>query len=752
MSMFHESLSCLLALCVLCVAACAAREVKAAEKVSYPPIPVLNWEPRSDWVNVRDFGALGDGVADDTAAIQRAFDTVADGSSFYLPAGTYRITAPLRLGGQRRLLGVLVVGHGRETRLVWDGPVGGSMLIADGLAYSRYVGLVFDGRNRAAVGLRHPNRFFVTETCNRHLAFLNLSDAGILIDPKRVQAQAETSYENCYFENCGRGVAFLRFNDYNHTFDGCEFRGCGIGIECAHGNFYVRNTHFAGSRQVDIKAHPEHGVSVRRCTSVGSNAFLYYTPSVAPMTIQDVHVSGWKDTRGAIKVSSAPVVIFDAVFTDPPKGAAPIALLRGGQRLIMSNCKVEGARHLVRPGHGGIVYVVPHGQLDGSVRSARQRFITDNVRIPGRVFDAKRDFGAKGDGKADDTKAVQRTIDAARAHGDGAIAYLPTGIYLISDTLHITGADYYVGGSGFRTALRWVGGKGGTVVHVHDPQNVTLEHVMVATHDAGPSNNAVDILQTSSGKGSLMVYDGVRVYGMYQKQPFRKGLHLQGLGKGDVVLMRLLQGNVRVINSARATILGNLTYEGAIVVEGKDTPRDGFLGFLTRLSTHNIFGLYLKDNHSIVMSDFYFEQADNGLSFEGSPDVPEGRAVIQGAKVCQFGDEQVALSIEDYGGQIFLGPDQFYISVPRARVRHTGQRPLNLYLLGSFFYNSRLDVQKDEAMKLFLVGCDGTPVEDARYDPRRDVLPEDMSSLAQAFDELRRLGALDLKLNHPNAR
>ena len=120
--------------------------------------------------------------------------------------------------------------------------------------------------------------------------------------------------------------------------------------------------------------------------------------------------------------------------------------------------------------------------------------------------------------------------------------------------------------------------------------------------------------------------------------------------------------------------------------------------------------------------------------------------------MCQFGDEQVALSIRDYAGEIFLGPDQFYVSVPRARVRHTGQRPVDLYLLGVFFYNSRLDVQKEDAMRLFLVGCDGTPVEDARYDPRRDMLPEDMSSLAGTFDELRRLGALDLSLNHPDSR
>ena len=41
-------------------------------------------------VNVKDFGAVGDGVTDDTAAIQAALDHVAaNGGTLYFPAGTY---------------------------------------------------------------------------------------------------------------------------------------------------------------------------------------------------------------------------------------------------------------------------------------------------------------------------------------------------------------------------------------------------------------------------------------------------------------------------------------------------------------------------------------------------------------------------------------------------------------------------------------------------------------------------------------
>ena len=49
-----------------------------------------------DLVSVKDFGAVGDGVADDTAAIQAGIDLACQyGGCVYLPAGTYKISAAL---------------------------------------------------------------------------------------------------------------------------------------------------------------------------------------------------------------------------------------------------------------------------------------------------------------------------------------------------------------------------------------------------------------------------------------------------------------------------------------------------------------------------------------------------------------------------------------------------------------------------------------------------------------------------------
>lgn len=60
-----------------------------------PVLPVLN---------VQVFGAAGDGVADDTAALQRAIDSVGTGATVWLPPGRYRLTNSLTVTKPRTWL------------------------------------------------------------------------------------------------------------------------------------------------------------------------------------------------------------------------------------------------------------------------------------------------------------------------------------------------------------------------------------------------------------------------------------------------------------------------------------------------------------------------------------------------------------------------------------------------------------------------------------------------------------------------
>lgn len=67
-----------------------------------------------------DFGARGDGVTDDTAAIQAVLDE--QEGTVYLPPGTYRLTTGLRLRNRRQLRGA-----GDASVLLWDGGSGSAL-------------------------------------------------------------------------------------------------------------------------------------------------------------------------------------------------------------------------------------------------------------------------------------------------------------------------------------------------------------------------------------------------------------------------------------------------------------------------------------------------------------------------------------------------------------------------------------------------------------------------------------------------
>lgn len=705
-----------------------------------PDIPRLDWRERSDWINVKRAvtpAAVGDGQADDTAAIQAALDRRGEAKTIYLPPGTYRLTQTLVFRGPAT--GCLVVGHGRDTRLVWDGPDGGRMFWSNGVAYSRYVGLSWDGRGKAAVGFEHAaEQRFETEVRHEHESFRNFTGFGIRIGHQQKVASAEILYRNCLFENCGTGLAFLTFNDYDNTLDGCEFRHCGTGVVDTKGNFYARNCHFESSREADFSVGSEHGSSIRRCTSVGSKRFVQEHGTIAPLTIQDCQVAAWTDPEGAVHLNGSPVLMFDCVFTRPPSDRPPVKLVNGAQKLLLSSNRPEPVERLVQSTSAAKLYVIPPGRRGGTLTSAEQSFLQDSVTVPGQVFDAMRDFAAKGDGQTDDSAAVQATLDAARQTGHGALAYLPTGRYLVSRPLSVTGRDYTVGGSGFRCGFVWRGEAGRPILEVSGVQNVTLANLAVGNHDFGPMNHGPDIRVTSPpGQPCGLVLDEVFAFGMYQKAPDTHGLHFVQLPAGSVVDAIHVQGNLRITDSARATLLFRTSYEGTITIEGAGTTRDGFTGFLTRLATQSKPTLRVRDNHSVAMSDFYNEQSDQHLVFEGAAGQPEGAVTIQGPKMHMFTQEPV-FDIRDYAGRIYYGQSQFYTEPKEPRFVSRGTRPVRLILAGHFWYDTRPRMELGSAVKLTMLGN--------REVPDSGVDAESLAAVSATLDDLRRLGELDHRL------
>ena len=176
-------------------------------------------------------GAKGDGVADDTEAIQQVLGRLSNKRPkgeprqrvAYFPPGKYRITGTLTV---TESTGGWLVGHGRSTVLVWDGAEGGRMYWSNGCNYVCYEGLTWDGCGKAAILVEHQSHsYYETWIRYLHCGFLNARDHGLVVGHGGATVEsAELWFRNCLFANCGEGASFLCFNDYDNIFDGCELR------------------------------------------------------------------------------------------------------------------------------------------------------------------------------------------------------------------------------------------------------------------------------------------------------------------------------------------------------------------------------------------------------------------------------------------------------------------------------------------------------------------------------------------------
>jgi Pectate lyase superfamily protein/SMP-30/Gluconolactonase/LRE-like region len=72
---------------------------------------ILDLPPMETWINIRDLGAVGDGVADDTDAFKKA---IAQHRAIYVPSGQYRVTDTITLKPDTVLIGL----HPSVTRLL----------------------------------------------------------------------------------------------------------------------------------------------------------------------------------------------------------------------------------------------------------------------------------------------------------------------------------------------------------------------------------------------------------------------------------------------------------------------------------------------------------------------------------------------------------------------------------------------------------------------------------------------------------
>src|SRR2546426_10786016 len=293
--------------------------------------------PFPSWANVRaEYGAVADGRADDTSAIQRALDELGKpGRSpvLFLPAGTYRIAKMLVLTSR---ISISIVGEDPATTvLVWDGEPGGTMLWLNGIAYSRFARLSFDGGGRASVAVEQSwdmtQPHFDTGNSYSDDRFLD-ADYGIHGGFKG-GGFAETSIRRSQFlRNTKAGVALGNFNALDIWIWYSLFEDCAIGVTNipGAGNYRVYNSVFRRSERADLAMGNTGGVSARGQHSIGSKAFFTGTSTNNPATIdlQGNTIVDPIDAAAIILGNQGPGLITDNVIRSRLLAVGPVIVWR----------------------------------------------------------------------------------------------------------------------------------------------------------------------------------------------------------------------------------------------------------------------------------------------------------------------------------------------------------------------------------------------------------------------------------------
>jgi hypothetical protein len=773
----------------------------------------MTWTPRADWINVKNpsaipdlagyKGAVGDGVADDTAAIQAIFhflETHNSGATVYFPAGTYKITKTLVLF---HVPNSSLIGCGSDTKISWAGPDGGAMFWPQGVDNMRYLGLTWLGNNHAAVayeecpyqvysgGLRHENESFHDFTAKATYAYQDAKGQQITTPTPPTAAilsgypaglTGETQIFNCVFVNCETAVyeAWQTGNFFCWFVEGCEFDNCGVGINLHFGGGNsIANCHFDHCTTADILGGGD--THIRHCTSVGGGYFFADPGSdgnpLDANIIEDCWVDGWTNPAYAMDFHrSGPTTVFDCTFTHPPdKAASPILAnsLNIPSHLTVSNNYATGlpaGTPLVHFNGPSAIDDVPQGLRFGALTllSPSQTFVHTTVP-PGstHIFDISQPpyramwtKPAGQNGVPDISAALQAAVDDAKKTGDGATAYVPTGMYNLSTTIAISGSNYTVEGNGFNTMLCWFGAKHGTMLAVDSPQNIRVQFLRLAAQD-----DTIDEIKETSTKPCSVVFDGIHIGGFALGNPGAgwgigdpPGLVLSNLPAGSTVFMPHLDGEMTVDNCGPAQILVKyFSNPGRLIVSGT-APKTGFLGTLFTEGGGQIAGAYniqIDDNQDLVFGDYYVEQCFNDLHMSRGRGTGPGRVTIQGFNTFSGSNNggtqpsQYTVNVDNYAGRLFYGGGMIgnWNNQYPASINQTGDNPIDMILMGNS-YSKNVKYTVGPSANLIStenVDMDPYPGVDIPDVPAK-ISPSQYLSIAQAFDDLRQLEAVDLDM------
>ena len=402
--------------------------------------------------NVKDFGAKGDGVTDDTAAINKA---ISDGGRcgqgcpsstttpalVFFPPGKYVVSAPIIQFYYTQLVGdassppTLVASPAFEGMAVIDADPydnqGNNWWINQNNFFRQVRNFVIDLTQmppnkgagihwQVAQATSLQNIVFNMRQdggeANKQIGiFMDNGSGGFMADLTFVGGQygaflgsQQFTTRNLTFRHCQTAI-FVNWN-WAWTFQDVNIDRCGVGIDMANG----------GDSQ-----------------TVGSVLLLDSVISNTEIGVKTAYNPRSTATNGSLIIDNVDMTVNvrDAVSSATTKSALLpgnsriAAWVQGksnsGQQQLGRTLAVQGPQQAVK---------VPDVLRNKSTGKVFTRTKPQYEKVPVSAFLSVKDNGAKGDGKTDDTAAIQALFD--RCTRD-QIVYFDHGAYLITDTVRV---------------------------------------------------------------------------------------------------------------------------------------------------------------------------------------------------------------------------------------------------------------------------------------------------------------------------
>lgn len=408
--------------------------------------------------NVKDYGAKGDGVTDDTAAINLA---ISDGNRcapgtcvsatttpavVYFPSGVYRISTPIidyyhtTLIGNPNCLPTIKTTSSFSGIAAIDGDPYGPF----GLAYGAtnvfwreirnlIVDLTSQPASIAANGLHWPvgqatsvtNMVFKMSQApgTQHVGiFIEEGSGGFLGDlvfyggnyGLNVGNQQFTS-RNFTFYNCK--TAIYQIWDWGWTYQQMSFNNVSVGLDMTSGG--TENQNVASVVMLDSEFND---VDVAIVHSRGPRA---NPPSAGAIALENINLN---NVRVAVQGPSGTNLAGST-------GASNIAAWAQGHSYTQSSSVFADIQGAIEP-----------NQRPASLVRDKKYYTSSKPQyeyLPATVFLSVRSAGAKGDAKTDDTAALQKAfLDAASTN---KVVYIDGGDYLVTSTIYIPPGSRIVG-------------------------------------------------------------------------------------------------------------------------------------------------------------------------------------------------------------------------------------------------------------------------------------------------------------------